>query len=157
MTEQPATLLPPDPAVVGRTLAGRTVADAMLHHPKVHDHTVSVAELQDLFLNVHVHAALIVDPARRLLTIVERADLTSAAPSPAHALGRLDGRTTHPTADLVEVWGLMVDQGRRRLAVVDDSGTLLGLLALKRSRLGFCSDAGVLARRRERRGEQPSA
>lgn len=39
----------------------------------------------------------------------------------------------------------------RRLAVIDDHGMLLGLLCLKRTGLGFCSDTDVQARADERR------
>ena len=38
----------------------------------------------------------------------------------------------------------------RRLAVVDDDHRLLGLLCLKRSGSGFCSDDDVISRRRAR-------
>ena len=37
-----------------------------------------------------------------------------------------------------------------RLAVIDEECRLLGLLCLKRTRLGFCSDADVQARAAER-------
>jgi hypothetical protein len=41
----------------------------------------------------------------------------------------------------------MRQQGRRRLAVVDADGALLGLLCLKASGDGFCSDDGIASRR----------
>jgi hypothetical protein len=37
--------------------------------------------------------------------------------------------------------------GRRRLAVTSDDGTLVGLLCLKASGNGFCSDGDVASRR----------
>ena len=46
----------------------------------------------------------------------------------------------------------MREQGTRRLAVVDDDGDLLGLLCLKRTLDGFCSDADVRARALEHGG-----
>lgn len=47
----------------------------------------------------------------------------------------------------------MTRAGQRRLAVIDDdSQRLLGLLCLKRSRTGFCTDEGVAAIRRARLG-----
>jgi hypothetical protein len=45
----------------------------------------------------------------------------------------------------------MIAGGQRRRAVVDDEGRLLGLLCLKASGRGFCADADVAARARERR------
>ena len=62
---------------------------------------------------------------------------------------RLHARCVGPGTDLVEAWNVMRSHGRRRLAVVDRSGHLLGLLCLKRSGRGFCSDAGVAARAAE--------
>ena len=44
----------------------------------------------------------------------------------------------------------MQASGDRRLAVVEDDGRLLGLLCLKRSGDGFCTDAGVAERRAAR-------
>ncbi len=41
---------------------------------------------------------------------------------------------------------MLLARGRRRLAVVDERGALLGLLCLKRRLTGFCSDADVAAR-----------
>jgi hypothetical protein len=43
-------------------------------------------------------------------------------------------------------------QSTRRLAVVDGTGRLVGLLCLKRTLDGFCSDADVRARAVERGG-----
>ena len=74
-----------------------------------------------------------------------------AGPAPpgnalALTVGRLRGRVTRPDADLAATWKAMTAQARRRLAVVDDRGDLLGLLCLKRSGLGFCADTDVRAR-----------
>jgi hypothetical protein len=55
-----------------------------------------------------------------------------------------------PSDDLYETWNAMVAAGRRRVAVVTDGGRLVGLLCLKRSGRGFCSDAGIRARAEER-------
>jgi CBS domain-containing protein len=128
-----------------------TVADAMIHSPKVCGPTTTVAEVREQFRDDHVHAVLVVDGGR-LLSVVERPDV-SAAPSdmPARLAGRLRGRVTGPDADLDATWRAMSTRQRRRLAVVDDRGTLLGLLCLKRTGTGFCSDAEVQARADERR------
>jgi hypothetical protein len=92
--------------------------------------------------------ALVVDRDRRLVTTIERTDLVVCASSgtPAGELGTLGGRTVGPSDLLATAWGALVREGRRRLAVVDDSGRLLGLLCLKRDGRGFCSDEGVRAR-----------
>jgi len=49
-------------------------------------------------------------------------------------------------ASLAEVRQVMIATGRRRAAVTSADGRLLGLLCLKASRAGFCSDQDVRAR-----------
>ena len=127
-----------------------TVADAMHRYPKLCAQGATVADLRGLFLDRHVHAALIVADGR-LLTVVERGDLAGAADDrPAVELGRLEGRTIDPAADLEDVRRRMVNEQIRRLAVVDRQLSLLGLLCLKSGGLGFCSDADVAERAAER-------
>jgi hypothetical protein len=59
----------------------------------------------------------------------------------------LDGRTADPGARADVTRDAMKRDERRRLAVVDADGELLGLLCLKASGLGFCSDDDVSSRR----------
>ena len=128
------------------------VADAMLHHPKVWPADVTVDDLRKAFDDDHVHAALIVD-GESLVAVVTRTDLAERrGTEPALRYGRLQQRVISPGADLSRVWARMTRERTRRLAVVDHDHTLLGLLCLKRSGRGFCSDADVAARAAERRG-----
>ncbi|MDX6740911.1 CBS domain-containing protein [Actinocorallia sp. A-T 12471] len=127
-----------------------TVADAMILAPKVCGPETTVAEAAAVLRNEHVHAVLVVDGSA-LLAVVERADLAAPPGSPARRAGRLGDRVTGPDADLETARQAMRAAGRRRLAVVDAGGALLGLLCLKRSGLGFCSDDGIRARAAERR------
>jgi hypothetical protein len=89
--------------------------------------------------------ALIIAADGRLITTIERPDL--AAPKSGFAsvaqLGTLAGRTARPADLLGDATATLLREGRRRLAVVDDSGRLLGLLCLKRSGAGYCSDQGI--------------
>ncbi|MDT3445646.1 MULTISPECIES: hypothetical protein [unclassified Pseudofrankia] len=135
-----------------RALTGLRVADAMLREPELHGPGTTVGQLREFFEDDHVHAAVVVDAGRRLLAVVERADLAAGGPARdlATTAGRCEGRTVAASADLITVWEAARAAGRRRLAVVDEAGTLLGLLALKRTGLGFCSEADVLARREDR-------
>ncbi|WP_328306303.1 CBS domain-containing protein [Actinomycetospora sp. NBC_00405] len=127
---------------------GAVVADVMLRRPRVCAADTSVADARAMFADDHLHALLVVGSGV-LLAVVERPDLERAdGRAPAHEQGRLAGRVVGPDADLVATWRAMV--GRRRLAVVDPQGALLGLLCLKRSGRGFCSQADVDARARER-------
>jgi hypothetical protein len=82
------------------------------------------------------------------VAVVERDDIAkSQAPDAAAApLGRLAGRTVTAGASLAAVQRAMNATGRRRAAVTSDDGTLLGLLCLKASWAGFCSDQDVRAR-----------
>ncbi|MFD2467453.1 CBS domain-containing protein [Amycolatopsis silviterrae] len=131
-----------------------TAGEAMLRAPKVLDATATVAEVRALFEDDHVHAALVV-AGRTLLGVVERADLAGLPEAlPAYRAGRLAGRVIGPEADLYATW---LGMPRRRLAVVDEDGELLGLLCLKRSGRGFCSDADVAARGRARAATSVSA
>jgi CBS domain-containing protein len=108
------------------------------------------AELDD----DHVHLVLVVEARGRLVTTIERGDLVPELDdsSLASACGRLDGRTVTLPTPLSIIVGLL-GPGRRRLAVVDDDGRLQGLVCLKRSGSGFCTDDDVRARNDERRAE----
>jgi len=130
--------------------SGATVADAMIRYPKICGPETTVAQVREQFRDDHVHAVLVVDNGK-LVAVVERPDISAAPPDlPARLLGKLGDRVTKPDADLEATRHTMVER-RRRLAVIDDNGLLLGLLCLKRSGLGFCSDADVQARADERR------
>ncbi|ROO85076.1 CBS domain-containing protein [Actinocorallia herbida] len=128
----------------------RTVADAMLLSPKVHGRDTTVADAAVVLRNDHVHAVLVVDGAV-LLAVVERGDLGAPPHLPARSAGRLGERVARPGDDLETARRAMAVAGRRRLAVVGEGDVLLGLLCLKRTGLGFCSDEGVEARAAERR------
>ena len=128
----------------------RTAAEAMLTTPARHPPSATVNEIRDFLRDDHVHAALIVSPAGYLQAVVERDDIAGCpAPDAAVApLGRLAGRTVPAGANLAEVHRAMIATGRRRAAVTSADGRLLGLLCLKASRTGFCSEQDVRARTR---------
>jgi hypothetical protein len=125
-----------------------TAAEAMITTPARHPRCATVGEIRDFFRDDHVHAALIVSPAGYLEAVVERDDIAGcqALDAAAAPLGRLAGRTVPPGASLAEVRRAMTATGRRRAAVTSDDGRLLGLLCLKASQAGFCSDQDVRAR-----------
>jgi hypothetical protein len=137
-----AQLAPPRPAA-----NGGTVAQVMLRRPVVHGVAMTVGEARAFFLDDHVHMLLVVD-GRRLVAAVERGDLVAARHDDAcvRLFGSLGGRTVPPYARGVDVFAAMCRSGRRRLAVTDDNGALVGLLCLKANGRGFCSDADVEGR-----------
>lgn len=137
--------------------AQSTVADAMISTPKVSDTTTTVRDVRAMLADDHVHAALIVDDDGILITVIEREDLRPhpGDDSPAMTLGTLHGRIVSANTPLAQTRRHMLASGRRRLAVVDTVGRLQGLLCLKRTRTGFCSDEDVRARSTETAATAP--
>jgi len=120
----------------------------MVGRPDVHPGSATVGELRTFFANDHVHVALLVDEGR-FIGAVERADLDGRTADEAAArVAGLDDRTIGPDVSLPDALTAMKLGGRRRLAVTTDDGELVGLLCLKSSGRGFCSDEDVEARRR---------
>jgi CBS domain-containing protein len=128
----------------------REVRCAMITRPRTHGPGTTVGELRAFFEDDHVHVALLVDEGK-LLGVVERDDLQLPLDDsmPGCAIAELDGTTAAPDSALADAYTAMKRDGRRRLAVTTGDSILLGLLCLKRSGLGFCSDEGVLSRRRQ--------
>jgi CBS domain-containing protein len=138
---------------VSATAATALATDVMVCSPKVYGPSLTVGELRAAFADDHVHMLLVVDGSRLVGALV-RGDAPESAASvePALPFATLAGRTVDPTTRADVVRAEMVATGVRRLAVVDDDGTLLGLLCLKRHLDGFCSDADVASRAAGRLG-----
>lgn len=135
------------PASIGADLS---VADSMHTFPKTSRVWTTVGQAREFFRNDKVHALLVVCDGV-LVAVVERADLAGRGDQEsAAAAGRLGDRVVAPSESLYETWDAMVAVGRRRVAVATEEGRLVGLLCLKRSGSGFCSDAGIGARAEER-------
>jgi CBS-domain-containing membrane protein len=124
------------------------VTDAMVKAPTTHGPGTGVHELRAFFEDDHVHMALIVAADGRLLTTIEPHDLDAVAAGsmPLERLGTLTGRTMLPSDDLAAATATLLRHGRRRMAVVDRAGRLVGLLCLKRDGTGYCSDEGIAER-----------
>jgi CBS domain-containing protein len=135
------------------TVATLVAADAMVHAPKVHGPALTIGEVRTAFADGHVHMLLLVDEGRLLGTVV-RGDVPqdAVASGPVLPFASTIGRTVGPAAPVAEVQVAMLTDGVRRLAVVGEGDALLGLLCLKSSLVGFCSDADVAARVADRRG-----
>lgn len=128
----------------------RTVADAMITIATLSDPATTAADLRVMFDDDHIHAALIVADGH-LIAVIERPDLESGPRGDALAakLGTLHGRVLAPDVPLEQARQRMLRAGRRRMAVIDFDGTYRGLLCLKRTGTGFCSDQDVRARSAE--------
>ncbi len=111
---------------------------------------MTVGQLRTFFGDSHVHAAVLVDEGT-LVGVVERADLTSDVGDGtlARTIAVLAGRTVDPGASVDMALESMKRNDHRRLAVVGRDRQLLGLLCLKASGLGFCSDLDLRNRSRE--------
>jgi CBS-domain-containing membrane protein len=132
--------------------AGGCVANAMVTICKTHGPDTRLDEIRRFLDDDHVHMALIVGADGQLLTTIERADLSETIPGSIRAchLGTIARRVISPHQSLEYAMAALKSGRRRRLAVIDDSGRLLGLLCLKRHGDGFCSDEGVRHRAAER-------
>lgn len=135
---------------------GPPVTGVMIREPRTLPSDVTVGAVRSAFEDDHVVMVLLTDNGRLEGTLV-RDDLPAgtAAAAPALRLSDLTGRTVGPTATAASVLRQLLHDGRRRLAVVDEEGRLLGLVCLNRRRTGFCSDACVAARARTREAHRP--
>lgn len=124
------------------------VADVMVRRPKKVCPDSPLAAIRALLQDDHVHMVLVVAPGGRLVTTIERSDLCTglSGSTTARELGTLTDRTVAPWDSLHAANVALARGRRRRLAVIDDVGTLVGLLCLKRSGAGYCSDDGIRAR-----------
>lgn len=145
-------------SVTGRSMTYESavrsrVTDVMVTCPKTLGPLSRLDDLRAIFSDDHVHMALVVDPDDgRLITTIERPDIPEAASNSAAVteFGTLVGRTVQASYSLDAATTAMRFEARRRLAVVDDFGRLLGLLCLKRDGTGYCSNEGIRARADER-------
>ncbi|GAA3540931.1 CBS domain-containing protein [Aeromicrobium flavum] len=129
----------------------RTVAEALVREPWTLPASATVGVARAAFADDHMHMLLLTRGPSLLGTLV-RDDLEADVADMAAALtlATLTNRTVAPDVPLEDARRWLVARGERRLAVVDEDRTLLGLLCLKRRQTGFCSDADVVARAAER-------
>lgn len=135
------------PCTATPALDGQYVLDVVVRLPKTMGPRATVGEARAAFADDHVHMLLLTDNGRLLGTLVP-SDLpdSGADSAPAADYSTLQSRTVPPHLPAEEARQLLLWTGQRRMAVVDHSGRLLGLLCLKRRLTGFCSDNDVAAR-----------
>ncbi|MGJ9423674.1 CBS domain-containing protein [Aeromicrobium sp. CF3.5] len=126
-----------------------TAGDVMMRRPRTLSANASIGEARTVLRDDHLHMVLLTD-GTKLVGTVTRSDLPEpAAVGLALRWATLEGRTVGPGTSVASIEQMLVDQGRRRLAVVDADGALLGLMCLKRRGRGFCSDDDVESRLRD--------
>ena len=135
---------------VEETLLGRhrfQARDVMISNPKTLPADATVDDARGALADDRVHMVLLVD-GETLCGTLMRPDLVLApvGENPALAFAVLRGRTVRPETPLDRIQQLLHRHGMRRLAVIDADRTLRGLVCLKRSRSGFCSDTDVASR-----------
>ena len=134
-----------------------TVADAMLRHPTVHPVDLTVGEARSVLdARPKTRVLLLVDEGM-LVGAVTRDDLARASDDAERAIGygSLDGRPRGAASPRDTPRARMASV--RRGGGVGPDGRLLGLLCLKRSGEGFCTDDGVAQMRAERGALEPHA
>lgn len=91
---------------------------------------------------------LLLTEGGRLLGTLVAGDLPSSGADDdrASTYATLEDRSVPPHFPAEEARQLLLSTGQRRIAVVDHSGRLLGLLCLKQRLTGLCSDNDVAAR-----------
>jgi CBS domain-containing protein len=131
----------------GSSRSVRQARDVMISTSKTLPARASLDTARAVMADDHVHMVLLTDGDKLCGTLV-RADLPPAGfgDDPALRWAVLRGRTVPPDTPVALVQARLIRTKMRRLAVVDADRTLLGLVCLKRSRSGFCSDADVAAR-----------
>ncbi len=129
------------------------VADLAVRHPKTLPADATIGAVRQQLADDHVHLVLLTEDTRLVGTLTREDVLSSledAEPARPHA--RLEGRTVPPTRPAAWVLDDLRDRQVRRVAVVADDGTLVGLVCVNRRGSGVCSDEGIAARAAERRG-----
>src|SRR4051794_23181791 len=111
----------------------------MVKRPKTLPVTATVGDLRALFENPKVRTALVADGSR-FRGAVERSDVPEGAPddAPALSVAPPGAPTVRPGAPLPEALELLGRTAERRLVVVEEDGSLAGLLCPNEDGTSFC-------------------
>jgi CBS-domain-containing membrane protein len=117
--------------------AGETAADVMLGEPKALPIDATVREVRAVLDNPSVQMVLLVDGASFGAAITE---LPSEADpdAPAQAFAWPGVETISPDDPASDAFARSAASPYRRVVVVDDDRTLLGLVCLNAARTNFC-------------------
>jgi len=121
--------------------AGPAVRDAMMFEPRSTPADTTLAAARETFSNPRVKLLLVVDGDRFLGTLT-REDLPAEGDGRIGDLVRADSARIDPGAAVADAVAMLDGTGTNRLPVVDDDGTLLGLVCWDRAGQRFCVDPG---------------
>jgi CBS domain-containing protein len=118
--------------------AGQTAADLMLAKPKTLPSDVTVAAARELLADEHVQMLLLTEGAAFRGTITHIPD---EADPDTEAIRYCENstETIAPEAPAAVAFTRTQQNPYRRVVVLDEQGTLLGLLCLDKSRTRFCT------------------
>jgi CBS domain-containing protein len=109
----------------------------MLRDPKTLAGDASVAEVRTHLANPKVQMVLLADE-RRFVGAVTELPTGVGDDEQAAAYADPSPETIAPSATVEEAWQRATESRHRRVIVLDDDGTLHGLLCLNKTRTGFC-------------------
>jgi CBS domain-containing protein len=119
-------------------------ADMMLRDPKTLPSDASVGDVRSLLANPKVEMVLLAEGGKLSGAVT---DIPAAAAADDRALQYADPNPDRisPGESATAAFDRAAASPHRRVIVVDDDGSLLGLLCLNRSRTRFCQTPGAVA------------
>jgi CBS domain-containing protein len=120
-------------------LEGRTAADVIHRRFSTVPAASTVGELRAYFAESSSHQLALLADGDRYAGSISRADLPADADASAAGTDfAQQGPTIGPTASAREAWEAALADPSQRMPVVDDDGTLIGVVAINHARDGFC-------------------
>jgi CBS domain-containing protein len=125
--------------------AGPAVRDAMMFEPRSTPASTTLAQAREQFSNPRVKLLLVTRDGRFLGTIT-RDDLPAEGDGEIGDFVNGDAPRIDPDAPVRTAVDMLEGAGGNRLPVVDDGGTLLGLVCWDSVGRQFCVDPGRVSR-----------
>jgi CBS domain-containing protein len=116
---------------------GQLVTDVMLRNPKTLRSDATVEQVQELLRNASVQMVLLADGESFRGAITEIPD-EAAADAAAITFADRDPESIPPSASAEEAFELTARNPHRRVVVLDEGRTLVGLVCLNEARTRFC-------------------
>jgi CBS domain-containing protein len=116
---------------------GLTVADVMLPHPKTLPSAASVGDVRALLQRPSVQMVLLADNGTFLGAITELPD-NAVHDEPALPFADASPTSLRPEDDATTAFTVTEAHPHRRVVVLDDGNTLVGLVCLDETRTRFC-------------------